>query len=119
MMGMYLDADGNIHRGNSASYNSGFNGYLNDGTQITNGVDLPEDRKYYNLYTVKNNSNIGDALYETSGWNGVNASFVSSGYPFFFRGGLYADSSNAGVFYFNNLDGSSFSNNSFRVCLAV
>ena len=30
VMGMYQDADGNIHTGSSASYNSGFNGYLND-----------------------------------------------------------------------------------------
>ena len=89
VMGMYQDADGNIHTGSSASYNSGFNGYLKDGTQITNGVDLPEDRKYYNLYTVKNNSNIGDALYETSGWNDDGATFVSSGNPFFERGGWF------------------------------
>ena len=119
VMGMYQDADGNIHTGNSASYNSGFNGYLNDGTQITNGVDLPEDRKYYNLYTVKNNSNIGDALYETSGWNGDGALFVISGLPFFTRGGNYGNGSNAGVFNFNNNNGFSYSRYSFRVCLAV
>ena len=119
VMGMYQDADGNIHTGSSASYNSGFNGYLNDGTQITNGVDLPEDRKYYNLYTVKNNSNIGDALYETSGWNGDYADFVGSNIPFFGRGGIFSGSSSAGVFFFDNGNGFGGSYASFRVCLAV
>ena len=119
VMGMYQDADGNIHIGSSSSYNSGFNGYLNDGTQITNGVDLPEDRKYYNLYTVKNNSNIGDALYETSGWNGDSANFVDSSSPFFVRGGNYNNSSFAGVFDFYDSSGDSGGDGSFRVCLAV
>ena len=119
VMGMYQDADGNIHTGSSASYNSGFNGYLNDGTQITNGVDLPEDRKYYNLYTVKNNSNIGDALYETSGWNGDIAFFVYSYSPFFLRGGYCNGTSDAGSFCFSRYGGSSSSNYGFRICLAV
>ena len=119
VMGMYQDADGNIHTGSSASYNSGFNGYLNDGTQITNGVDLPEDRKYYNLYTVKNNSNIGDALYETSRWNGDDAVFVNSRYPFVGRGGSCDNGSGAGVFDFSSYNGISISHCSFRVCLAV
>ena len=120
VMGMYQDTNGNIHTGNSTSENSGFNGYLTNGSQITNGIDLPEERKYYNLYTAKNNSNIGDALYETSGWNGDYASFVNSYRPFFHRGGSYSDPSIAGVFYSNTNDGSSvFFSASFRVCLAV
>ena len=119
VMGMYQDADGNIHTGSSASNNSGFNGYLKNGTQITNGVDLPEDRKYYNLYTVKNNSNIGDALYETSRWNGDIAGFVSSSYPFFLRGGDYSSTSDAGAFGFSGYNGGSYGNFGFRICLAV
>ena len=120
VMGMYQDTNGNIHTGNSTSENSGFNGYLTNGSQITNGIDLPEERKYYNLYTAKNNSNIGDALYETSGWNGDYASFVNSYRPFFNRGGSYSDPSITGVFYSNTNDGSSvFFSASFRVCLAV
>ena len=31
IMGMYQDADGNIHTGESTLSNSGFKGYLNDG----------------------------------------------------------------------------------------
>ena len=79
---------------------------------------IPES-KYYNLYTAKNNSNIGDALYETSGWNGDHASFVNSNNSFFLRGGGYNGTSNAGVFNFFYYYGSSNSDYGFRVCLAV
>ena len=118
VMGMYQDADGNIHTGFDTSLNSGFNGYLNDGTQITNGVDLP-GRKYYNLYTTENSSNIGDALYETNRWNDDRADFVHSNYPFFLRGGSYVYTSNAGVFNFGVSNGYSSSGLGFRVCLAI
>ena len=82
--------------------------------------DFPEE-KYYNLYvaTSANNSNIGDALYEISGWNSDSANFVSSGTPFFVRGGYYYSASNAGVFYYVWDDGSGSSSGGFRVCLAV
>ena len=79
---------------------------------------IPES-KYYNLYTAKNNSNIGDALYETSGWNNDYADFVDSYFPFFIRGGGYYSTSGAGVFVFSNTDGNSYSSYGFRVCLAV
>ena len=118
VMGMYQDSNGNIHTGNSALANSGFNGYLNDGTEKTDGVDLPKS-KYYNLYTTKNNTNIGDALYETSGWNTDYSNFVNSSPPFFGRGGSYNATSGAGVFSFNFDYGSSGSSYGFRVCLAV
>ena len=118
VMGMYQDSDGNIHTGYSTSSNSGFNGYLNDGTEKTDGENLPES-KYYNLYTAKNNTNIGDALYETSGWNSDSADFVGSYYPFSGRGGYYDYASNAGVFNFLSSSGSSYSDSGFRVCLAV
>ena len=118
VMGMYQDSDGNIHTGNSTSINSGFNGYLYDGTEKTDGVNLPEP-KYYNLYTTENNTNIGDALYETSGWNSDYANFVNSNHPFFRRGGDFSRTSGAGVFSFNRGSGASGSNGGFRVCLAV
>ena len=120
VMGMYQDSDGNIHTGYGTSSNSGFNGYLNDGTQITNGVDLPE-RKYYNLYTTTsaNNTNIGDALYETSWWNGDMAIFIYSNDPFFLRGGNSIGGRDSGVFYFNYSEGMKYGSRGFRVCLAV
>ena len=118
VMGMYQDSNGNIHTGYTTSSNSGFNGYLNDGTQKTDGVDLPES-KYYNLYTTKNNTNIGDALYETSGWNADYSIFVGSSGPFFKRGGYCDYTSFAGVFLFSSGSGDSDSDYGFRVCLAV
>ena len=85
--------------------------------------DFPEE-KYYNLYTTTsaNNTNIGDALYETRGWNDDIASFGSSNNHFFKRGGYCSDTSRAGVFYFSRSDGNSFSVEGpivYRVCLAV
>ncbi len=116
VMGIYQDSEGNIYTGISASLNSGFNGYLNDGTQKTDGVNLPE-RKYYNLYTAKNNSNIGDSLYETSVWNRDDVAFVDSYAPFFIRGDLFSDPYGAGIFSFGK--GGSSKDNVFRVCLAI
>ena len=120
VMGMYQDSAGNIHTGFSISANSGFNGYLKDGTQITNAVDLPE-RKYYNLYTAENNTNIGDALYETKGWNHDKANFVDSSAPFFYRGGYNGETyGSAGMFMYGS-DYGDWNNSfaGFRVCLAV
>ena len=79
---------------------------------------IPES-KYYNLYTAKNNSNIGDALYETSGWNNDFAYFVNSIYAFFRRGGNCNYASDAGVFNFFSNYGGGNSYDGFRVCLAV
>ena len=61
----------------------------------------------------------GDATSETEGWHGVDAYFVNSSYPFFIRGGSYDNGTDAGVFYFSRNNGSSGSNSSFRMCLAV
>ena len=113
--GIY-DMSGGVHEYVMGVY--GTNG--SPATGESGFTEFPES-KYYNLYTTTsaNNSNIGDALYETSEWNNDNAVFVSSYYPFFKRGGDYSDTSNAGVFYFNYNNGYSYYNNGFRVCLAV
>ena len=87
--------------------NSGFN-------------ELP-DSKYCNLYTTTsaNNSNIGDALYETSGWNNDYVNFVNSEKSFFARGGSYNYTDNDGIFIFSRDNGRSVSNNTFRVSLVI
>ena len=66
----------------------------------------------------------GDGVYETSNnyintnsWFGDWSYFTATGYPFFSRGGSYADS-NAGVFYFDTSSGDGSSYGSFRVVLA-
>ena len=80
--------------------------------------------KYYDKYTVDSTSACtdaeckGHALNETSGWYGDYADFVDSGYPWFVRGGDYDDDTNAGVFYFISVSGSSNVNGSFRVVVA-
>ena len=85
---------------------------------------LPET-KYYDNYTTTNilsacNSGIcyGHALSETSGWYGDYLHFVSSGAPWFLRGGYFGDTSSAGVFYFTYHYGSDGKNYSFRVVIA-
>ena len=82
--------------------------------------DFPE-RKYYNLYTTKDNTNIGDALYETSGWNSNSTGFVNSSDSAFRRGGE-SRSYVGGIFSFQSpyvYGGEAPNNYSFRVCLAV
>ena len=113
--GIY-DMSGGVHE-----YVMGVYGTNNTPTIGSSGFTEFPESKYYNLYTTTsaNNSNIGDALYETSGWNNDNAYFVNSSNPFFKRGGDSYNTSYAGVFYFNGSNGSSGVNIGFRVCLAV
>ena len=125
-MGFYQEENGNIYTGGTALYNSGFNGYLNDGTQKTDGVNLP-DEKYYDLYINKTNSNSnydagkeGDATRETAKWNNDYACFVHSDYPVFSFGGK--DGNNfaiSGLFSFNRSRASESSYAGFRVCLTI
>ena len=113
--GIY-DMSGGVHE-----YVMGVYGTNNTPTIGSSGFTEFPESKYYNLYTTTsaNNSNIGDALYETSGWNNDYAGSVYSNYPFFKRGGYYYFTSDAGVFYFDYDTGNSFNYAGFRVCLAV
>lgn len=47
------------------------------------------------------------------------SNFPNSNNPFFIRGGNYSNTTNAGVFYFNNSNGTANTNNSFRVVVPV
>ena len=104
-----------------ASYYSGStsDNLINNGSQLTDEAN----RKYVTAYdgiNLDRNYKQGDATKETKGWNGDFANFVDSDHPFFLRGGVYSNTSNAGVFYFSYSGGdSSSSNGSFRICLAV
>ena len=101
VMGVLADTNGNPRSGYSSSANSGFTGMLGDGTTYT-GVSFP-DSKYYNLYT--GSSYTGHALTETQEWYWDAAIYVESGYPWYSRGGMFLDSSGAGVFYFSKANG--------------
>ena len=74
------------------------------GGTFTNGVS----NEFSTVYTGTSASSAykyGDATYETSGWHGDYAAFVSSSEPFFLRGGSYSNfDSDTGVFFFSILN---------------
>ena len=78
---------------------------VNNKTISSSGFSSLPDTKYYNNYT--GSSYTGHALTETAGWYSDIASFVSSSYPWFIRGGYFISSTDAGVFSFGGSDGSS------------
>ena len=88
------------------------------------------DTKYVDTYTPNSSnyawtaSEIGDAVYETSdtssgstSWDGDYSGVPNSNFPVFRRGGIYADGSDAGVFYFSCNDGNARSSYGFRAVL--
>ena len=126
VMGFYQEENGNIHTGNSTSSNSGFNGYLNDGTEKTDGIAFPTEKKYYQLYKNTEDSGyyvdggmLGDAIKETKGWNSDRAMFVCCESPVSQRGGYYPEAVRTGSFCFINDYSGKGSGSSFRVCLCV
>ena len=102
-----------------SSFASTTNSSTKYATKYSNGTDTESGTKIYEV------GKIGDGTKETySGsssysWNPNNdyAYFAYSSSPFFIRGGLYLDGSDAGVFSSLAYDGSSSSIDSFRVVL--
>ena len=125
-IGKLSSTTGNVYgiydlSGGAYEYVMGVYGTNNSPTVGGSGFTEFPESKYYNLYTTTsvNNSNIGDALYETKGWNGDGAGFVFSNGPFFGRGGDYGITSDTGVFSFYSNGGVSNGSVGVRVCLAV
>ena len=117
-------------------------------TSITNGIDLPES-KYYDSYKVNSNGNrknriLGDATGEMgpfgtiqttgttaecgetgicnrpiSSWYTDTSWFVSSGNPWFNRGGNYYNGFGAGAFSFSYYGGHAYGYFSFRLVLCI
>ena len=119
VMGVYTDGRRNWS-GSTSFSNSGFTGCLGYCSSSYTGVAYPES-KYYNKYTTSSNYTTGGlqhTLIETKNWYSDVAGFVSpeSG-PWFSRGGGYANSGGAGVFFFNNGDGYAYSNFSVRLVI--
>ena len=113
--GIY-DLSGNAYEYVAGYYKEGDFSYA-DSTFTTGTSDA-----YSTVYTgttAESSYKYGDATYETSRWNGDSADFVDSYSPFFSRGGYYYTSTIAGVFNFDDNNGSSDKAYSFRVCLAV
>ena len=77
---------------------------------------------YVNTYNLKYSDSCtyqtcgGQALYETERWRFM--CFVESSLPWFIRGGLYYQGSDAGLFYTIFSNGSALGNHAFRVALA-
>ena len=82
--------------------------------------------KYYDKYTTTSsltacNGGVcyGHALSETDTWYSDYGDFVSSGYPWFYRGGHYGGGVFAGVFYFYNNSGNAFSSYAARLVFGI
>ena len=125
-IGKLSSTTGNVYgiydmSGGAYEYVMGVYGINGSPTVGSSGFETFPDSKYYNLYatTSANNTNIGDALYETRGWNSDDADFVDSSYPFVIRGGYCKSTSVAGVWGFYYYNGYNYGIYGFRVCLAV
>ena len=82
--------------------------------------------KYYDKYTTTSsltacNGGVcyGHALSEADTWYSDYGDFVSSGYPWFYRGGHYGGGVFAGVFYFYNNSGNAFSSYAARLVFGI
>ena len=82
----------------------------------SSGFNSLPDEKYYNNYTVTSYS--GHALTETQEWYWDSAGYVESSYPWYSRGGMFVDSSSAGVFKFTQANGGRGENMSFHVVIS-
>ena len=113
--------------------NNGDSNLTSYGSSLVNG-----DAKTKNVYSKgssdsrdnnysANSGKYGDAVYETSAngnsssssWYGDYSDFPYTSVPFFERGGRYNGGADAGVFYFDNYNGDSYSGYSFRPVLVA
>ena len=143
---------GKLSSGRHNIYNSGFKGNLScpncsnsevevnhEIKEITEGIDLPTDERYYDKYdystssTTYNRGILGDATKElgpfqrmqygtktnpVGSWYNNEAWLVNSGNPWVGRGGGYYDGIGAGIFNFKDEFGHAYSNAGFRLVLA-
>ena len=110
VMGVLLDSDGKPRSGYNISNNSGFNGKLQDGTEKTDGLALPES-KYYDSFTITGENTKVDlttgcnggkcyGTVEFGGWYGDYIGSINPAYPWLNRGGDYNDGARAGLWHF-------------------
>ena len=118
----------------AAYVNNGHDNLTKHGASLANSNDA-KTKNVYSKASSDNNTNnynansgkYGDAVYETSAngnssngsWYGDYSYFPYSSGPFFIRGGYYGNGTSAGVFYFDNNDGYSRSDTSFRPVLVA
>ena len=127
VMGVLLDSDGKPRSGYNISINSGFNGKLEDGTEKTDGLTLPES-KYYDSFTIiGENTKVdlttgcnGEKCYGTvefDGWYGDYFGSIGPAVPWLGRGGFFNSGALAGLWNFGGGDGSAVEVLSFRAVI--
>ena len=127
VMGLMVNASGQRISGTSEN-NSGFNGTLSDGTNLTTGLDFP-DAKYYDQYSFGNATSfyrriLGDATSEfgpiqsssNSWYNGLRY-FIYQSEPWFVRSTLFAYGNVSGITGSENHTGAVNDTMSFRLVL--
>lgn len=139
VMNLMQSETGGIIIGHTVSSNSGFNGiYASNNTEKTDGLDIPSDNKYYDLYDFIAEDYqfyhriLGDATGELGPFNSVTyysatrnitswyesrAGFIKNTMPVFTRGGSYGDGSYSNIFGINADTGRAANNISFRIVL--
>ncbi len=129
-IGKLSSTTGNIYgvydmSGGAYEYVMGVYGTQENPSAGSSGFTKFPDSKYYDLYTktTADSSNIGDALYETKGWNTTMANadnFVNSNMIFFVRGGaIDTGGVLGGEFYFFSMDGGSSNLYGFHTVVTV
>ena len=87
------------------------------------GFSTLPDSKYFDIYTSSTCTVAmcgGHALNETQGWySDTSTEFVSSGSPWFIRGGSYQDTSGSGLYFRQAKDGSSSQYRGSRITIIV
>ena len=141
---------GKLSVGRHNVWNSGFKGKLtcpecndvgvnHEITEVTEGIDLPTDERYYDKYEYSTNGItynrglLGDATKEmgpfqsmkylnqsgnVGSWYNDEAWFIDSGYPWVIRGGYCPYGTSAGIFDFAYAVGNMNIGISFRLVLA-
>ena len=133
VMGVFANSNGYLFSGNSTSYNSGFNGMLNNNgnyIEYTQGISFPLETKYYDKYQASSGVTIssltacnggicyGHALFEVKSWYGDSADFVSDFYPWLGRSNGGNRGIVTGTFFFNSSFGNAHSTYGFRTVLS-
>ena len=127
VMGVLLDSDGKPRSGYNISNNSGFNGKLQDGTEKTDGLALPES-KYYDSFTITGENTKVDlttgcnggkcyGTVEFGGWYGDYIGSMGPAYPWLGRGGDSRSGASAGLWYFGGSIGGADGFISFRAVI--
>ena len=119
----YQMSNYNKMSGYAKNMNSGFNGTLNDGNVITDGIDFP-DSKYYELYTTDDKTTACNGLCygltEIRGWYGEHDLFVSASTPWLQLGGAMNNNTSVGPFSVSGFIGNDYNHNaSFRIALTT